>query len=237
MDNGVEITPEYAAKIDDLATKYAEADANRNKMSAGVDQLNEQMSQSSAFGKDLLGGFISDLKDGKSASEAFANALSKVADKLLDVALNNLFDGGGIGAKSGGGLLGGLFSWLFPFANGGIARNGKPVPLKKFARGGVSKSAAIFGETGRAEAAVPLPDGRRIPVDLNMQSQIPQRGGGSQDLVRVVLQDDSGRMAGIADQRIRTHSGTIVEVATQRSVKAVKGQMPGMIANAQARSM
>jgi len=40
-------------------------------------------------------------------------------------------------------------------------------PKKKHAFGGISDVAAIFGEAG-PEAAVPLPDGRRIPVDLNI---------------------------------------------------------------------
>jgi tape measure domain-containing protein len=39
-------------------------------------------------------------------------------------------------------------------------------PLKKYAKGGVSNTAAIFGEAG-PEAAVPLPDGRTIPVTLS----------------------------------------------------------------------
>lgn len=39
------------------------------------------------------------------------------------------------------------------------------VEMKKFALGGISKEPAIFGEAG-AEAAVPLPDGRTIPVTL-----------------------------------------------------------------------
>jgi len=234
VQSGVEITPEYAAKIDALAEKYAEADANRNKMQQGVENLSAKMAASSELGKSVLGGFIQDLKDGKSATEALSNALNKVADKLIEIALNNLFDGGTFGASPGGGILGGLFSFLF--AKGGIAAHGKPVPLKKFARGGTSNTAAIFGESG-PEAAVPLPDGRRIPVDLRVPGQVPTRGGGSNDTVRITLQDDSGRMSSIADQRIQTHSGTIVEVAVQRSTKAVKSQMPGLMANAQARSL
>ncbi|TIV38934.1 MAG: hypothetical protein E5V91_12365 [Mesorhizobium sp.] len=231
---GVEVTPEYAAKIDALAEKYAQADAARNKMQQGVENLSAKMAASSELGKSVLGGFIQDLRDGKSASEALSNALNKVADKLIEISLNSLFDGGTFGAKPGGGILGGLFSFLF--ANGGVAAYGKPLPLKKFARGGTSNTAAIFGESG-PEAAVPLPDGRRIPVDLRVPGQVPARGGGSNDTVRLVLQDDSGRMSSIADQRIQTHSGTIVQIAVERSTKAVKGQMPGLIANAQARNL
>ncbi|MDG4854071.1 MULTISPECIES: tape measure protein [unclassified Mesorhizobium] len=140
MDNGVEITPEYAAKIDELAEKYAQADAARNQMQQGVENLSEKMAASSAFGKDLLGGFIRDLRDGKSASEAFANALGKVADKLLDMALNALFDGGGIGSTPGGGILGGLFKFLF--ADGGYTgAGGKNEPA-----GIVHKGEVVFSQ-------------------------------------------------------------------------------------------
>jgi hypothetical protein len=38
-------------------------------------------------------------------------------------------------------------------------------PVRQFARGGITKTTAIFGEAG-PEAAVPLPDGRTIPVTL-----------------------------------------------------------------------
>jgi hypothetical protein len=40
--------------------------------------------------------------------------------------------------------------------------------LKKYASGGVASSPqlALFGEGSKNEAFVPLPDGRRIPVDM-----------------------------------------------------------------------
>jgi len=131
--------------------------------------------------RETMQGFVTDLTRGTSAAEALSNALGKVADKLMDMAFDNLFSAGG-----GGGILGSLLGggatttgWgatVTPFAKGGIAKNGKPVNLPRFAKGGVSKSAAIFGEAG-PEAAVPLPDGRRIPVDLRMPA-IPTAGAG-----------------------------------------------------------
>ena len=48
-------------------------------------------------------------------------------------------------------------------------------PLKKFALGGITKERAIFGEQG-PEAAVPLPDGRTIPVTLKMDKTGPASG-------------------------------------------------------------
>ncbi len=97
-----------------------------------------------------LRGFIDDLAEGKSAADAMANVLSQLGSQLIDMGVS--------------GLTSGLSSVIFPHANGGIAARGKP---KMFANGGISKTAAIFGEAG-PEAAVPLPDGRRIPVDLRM---------------------------------------------------------------------
>jgi hypothetical protein len=47
-----------------------------------------------------------------------------------------------------------------------VAVPGEPWHWQKFALGGISNSPAIFGEAG-PEAAVPLPDGRSIPVTMN----------------------------------------------------------------------
>jgi tape measure domain-containing protein len=216
-----------AEAMRELANQTGVAEAAGTQLAESQARVAERLSESSALGKDVFGGLISDLRDGKTGAEALANALNKVADKLLDVGLNSLFDAGKSG--SGGGLLGGLFSFLFA-KKGGIYARGKKLPV--FAGGGVSKSAAIFAEGG-PEAAVPLPDGRRIPVDLRG----PGGAAPSAETINVVLQDDSGRMADIADQQIRTRSGAIINVSTQRSVKAVRQQMPGLMANAQARSL
>lgn len=234
---GKELTPELRAKIAEMAEEYAKYSAAAEKAKESQDNFAESSKEFREFGKSVLSGFIQDLKDGKSASEALANALSKVADKLLDIALDSLF-----GLNQGSGGLGGFLSFipkLFGFADGGIARNGRPVsggkPMKRYARGGVAKEASIFGEAG-TEAAVPLPDGRSIPVTFT-GPKIPQKGGGSNDVVRVVLQDDSGRMAEIADQQIRTRSGTIVQVAVSQSTKAVRKNFGGMLSETQMRSL
>src|SRR5690606_31556366 len=98
--------------------------------------------------------------------------------RLINLGLDTLF-----GTGSGSNAFGAIGK-LFGFAKGGVAANGRP---KMFANGGVSNSAAIFGEAG-PEAAVPLPDGRRIPVDLRM----PQGGGGSTHISIPVQIDATG---------------------------------------------
>jgi hypothetical protein len=57
-----------------------------------------------------------------------------------------------------------------------------PLPLRKYAYGGVAKSpqVALFGEGSRPEAYVPLPDGRSIPVSM--------QGGAANVVVNVINQ-------------------------------------------------
>lgn len=82
----------------------------------------------------------------------------------------------------------------FGFADGGIMTAEGPLPLRKYAGGGIASSPqlAMFGEGSMPEAFVPLPDGRRIPVAM-------QGGGGSPtinvsvDAKGTSVQGDGGR--------------------------------------------
>jgi len=188
-------------------------------------------------GSTLAGAFsglVQDLMSGKDAGEAFANMLSKIGQKLMDMALNQPFQSlfknltGGIGGMglspsvasviSGGGI--GLF------ADGGIAAHGRSLPLKTFARGGVSRTAAIFGEAG-PEAAVPLPDGRRIPVDIRAP-KMPYYGGmggreGSMHQTNnVSIKVEDGRVTNTGD---RTALARNITAAVQEEI--VRQQRPG----------
>ena len=65
------------------------------------------------------------------------------------------------------------------FAGGGVMTEIGPMPLKKYARGGIATGPqmALYGEGSQNEAYVPLPDGRRIPVAMQ------GGGGGSTSVV------------------------------------------------------
>lgn len=163
MDAGIKITPELKASIETLAIGYAQAAAGAAKLAEAQDKARNQAAEFFATAKDMTRGFIDDILAGKTAVEALGNALSNIGNKLIDMGLGAIF-----GTGSGDfGALGDLFNLN---AKGGIAAHGRP---QMFARGGVAKQASIFGEAG-PEAAVPLPDGRRIPVDLRM----PRGGSG-----------------------------------------------------------
>lgn len=104
---GLAITPELAVQIDTLASSYAQASVNAGVLAESQDRVRERMEEMSDLGRDVLGGFIDDLVAGESAADAFASALGKIGDKLLDIALNSLdfgslFGGGSsFGTKTG----------------------------------------------------------------------------------------------------------------------------------------
>lgn len=97
----------------------------------------------------------------------FGGGLGQLAQSLMGI-------GGGFGE---GGWFSGLMSMfggmggatshmmgISPLVTRFIAGGG----IGLFAKGGISDRPAIFGEGPLPEAAVPLPDGRRIPVDLRL---------------------------------------------------------------------
>jgi GH24 family phage-related lysozyme (muramidase) len=106
---------------------------------------------------------------------------SKVAQANITAGVVNLSGGAGAGGLLGGGsgLLGGLLDWakgLFGFADGGVMTSQGPLPLHRYAGGGIANSPqlALFGEGRTPEAYVPLPDGRSIPVSIKSPIGIPE---------------------------------------------------------------
>jgi len=155
-----------------------------------ISKLNELKTQTSGFGENLAKSFGEGIKEmgdlAGNLAQSFANVFSGMADQLADFittgkasfadftrsVLNDL-------AKiftraaffytlkalipSGSGL-----GKLFGFAMGGIMTPDGPMPLKRYAAGGIANSPqlAMFGEGSQPEAYVPLPDGRSIPVTM-----------------------------------------------------------------------
>lgn len=81
--------------------------------------------------------------------------------------------GAGGGNQGGGGFLSSIFGMLFSpqyriASSGGVGL---------YAKGGIADRPSIFAEAG-AEAAVPLPDGRTIPVTLNVRQSNRNAGQG-----------------------------------------------------------
>lgn len=165
---------------------------------AAAIRLNNAFRDFSDTSRDTLKGFAQDMRTslqaGATAWESFqkagVNALNKIADKLMDMAINNLwalaFGGGGGGfnflslfGMGGGAGAGGGAGPPPSFAMGGVMTPGGALQLNRYAGGGVASSPqmAIFGDGRTPEAYVPLPDGRSIPVNINVPQGYGQGGG------------------------------------------------------------
>lgn len=119
---GLAITPELKASIDQLATGYANASVAAEKLGESQDRAKQKAEEMRDFQKDLTRGIIDGFVQGKEAADIFADALSNIGNKLLDMALDNIFAPVGGGKTSGG--LGSILSSIFGFANGGYTGNG-----------------------------------------------------------------------------------------------------------------
>lgn len=228
---------EQALAMRAIALGAGEAAAASGRLQQSQEQLQQSLQQSAQFGKDVFGGFIRDMRDGASAGEALHNVLIKISDRLLDIGLNALFDGAKAG--SGTGILGSLFGSLFKgFASGGYTGSGgKTVPAGIVHRGEYVVPKAIVDRVG-APAIEAMMKGYADGGPVLRAPEIePLRGASrSRDMVIIQLQDDSGRMASIADQRIQTHSGTIVNVAVKKSGQVARANMPQWLADHQMRN-
>ncbi|MCJ7995900.1 tape measure protein [Rhizobium cremeum] len=119
QQSGLAITPQLKATIDELATGYANASVEAQKLSDSQESMRQAAEDFRNTSKDVVSGFISDLRSGKSAAEALRNALDKVLDKVIDIGLNAAF---GIGGGGGGGFFGSILK-IFGFADGGCTGN------------------------------------------------------------------------------------------------------------------
>ncbi len=121
-----------------------------------IDQLNKSSQEWANTIQSATRSFIDDLIEGKSAAEAFANVLSSIGSKLIDVGLGSLFGSSGFNLS---GLLGGVSTR----ATGGDVYTGNPT---------------MINERGQ-EIFVPSVPGKMIPA-----SQVG--GGGSVTFAPVI---------------------------------------------------
>lgn len=221
--------------------------AYRATINESVDALgnnNEALQAFKDVSSETTKTFLNGMKKGKTATDALSDAVKKLMQNLLQSGFNALTKGiGGGGGLSG--IFSGLFSGLgslFGFSEGGYTgTGGKFQPAGLVHKGEVVWSQADVKRWGGAHIVDGLRRGYAeggivgSPSLPSAPAPKTQTGSVGTQTVRVLLQDDSGRMAAIADQRIQTKSGAIVEVAVKQSVHNVKRNINAIAQEGQTR--
>lgn len=170
----------------------------RLEINAQIDEvngLNKELEDTKDIGKELGLIFTSAFEDAMVAGADFKDILGSIAKDIQRIFVRETL------TKPIGGFFSDLFGSidfgsLFGFAKGGIMTSAGPLPLRKYASGGVTNypQLALFGEGSTPEAFVPLPDGRNIPVKLE---------GGSGTVVQQTINIDARGAESGVEAKIR----------------------------------
>jgi hypothetical protein len=152
-----------------------------------------------AFATSMANGIGSLTTGAASAKQIFANMLNAMASALISAGTRMIATYIAIGlAKMFAGMSGGGHATSLegvnmadvtkyasappiPFAEGGVMTSMGAMPLRRYSQGGIANrpQMAMYGEGSQPEAFVPLPDGRRIPVNLDGGDRMRQMMGRS----------------------------------------------------------
>lgn len=198
-------------------------------------RFNEQLRLTTDLAQDFGRTFVTDILNGKSATEALGNALKNVAARLIqmamDQAIRSLF--GGLMSIFGGGLGlggGGTMSMFGLYANGGAFAGGNVVP---FAKGGaftnsivdrptvfpMARGAGLMGEAG-PEGVLPLKRNARGQLGV-----IAQGGGGAPAATTIRMGDTSITINGNADQTTLA----AIRAELDRRDQRMKAELPSLV--------
>lgn len=179
------------------------------KVQEGLDGVNKNVDEMDSFAKkfaenaqDSIADFFKNFDKGTDGMlKKFGETMKALVAEAVAADLSRwLFgdlvkDGKGSGAFRT--VLSGIGS-IFGLADGGIMTSAGPVPLNRYATGGIASSPqlALFGEGRTPEAFVPLPDGRNIPVKM-------QGGGGHTFITNVYGANNAPDLRRAAGQGMR----------------------------------
>jgi tape measure domain-containing protein len=224
---GLELTPELKAKIDELATGYANASVEASRLAESQDQLKQIASDFGNAGSSAIKGFTSDLREGKSAADALSNAMSSILDSVIDIGLNALLGGFG----GGGGLFAGLGS-LFGFAGGGYTGAGpKNKPAGIVHAGEVVWSQKDIARAGGVGVVEALRRGYANGGVVGSPGPVTGRPANSNGALIVHIDLDNE----LLNAQVTDTAGRVVAEAAPAIIKRANQNAPGVIADTQRR--
>ncbi|WP_167561799.1 phage tail length tape measure family protein [Bosea lupini] len=209
---------------------------------AGLNTVKDSLVDIQSLGRDALKGLIGDLRAGKSGAEALQNALSRVLDKMLDMALNSLFGAkGGFNFSSlfaGWGSSGGSSQYTtdsaaaVKFATGGYTgAGGKYEPAGVVHRGEYvfSKAATDYLGVGNLESLHRrgmrgYADGGHVGMPANSNAPAAANSNRSTRVNVQIINETGGQVEGEAEQT-QNPDGSIDTVV--RLVESRMGQRAG----------
>lgn len=175
---GITIDDDVRAHIEATAKAYGEAAAKY----AELEKQYERSKELNSAVKDSLGGLFQDIRAGVSPVDALTNALGKLADKLIELALNDIFDKL-LGADQNGG--GGLGAFLASFFHtGGVVGRGGS---RRSVNPAVFAGAPRFHSGGLVPGEVPIiaKAGEMVLTPQQFKGLIGQRRGSGGVVVNV----------------------------------------------------
>ncbi len=92
QEAGVEITDDVRSKIASIADAYSAAAQEARNLAKSQEEAAQKAEELEGASKDAVKGFITDLVNAKSPAEALLGALNKLSAKLLDMALDALWE-------------------------------------------------------------------------------------------------------------------------------------------------
>lgn len=202
---GAAATEEQRGRITELITAIEQEEA-------AMERLADQQQEVNDLARDVVGGMISDLQSGASAADVLENALSRVADRLIDISLNSIFGGGGGGGLLGGGggrggLLGGA---IIP----GILHQGGVAGRDGYGHGRAVSPSVFSGAQRYHKGGIAGLRPGEVPAILQRGEVVIPKGakasGGSTHITVGVDVDNSGNLTpfvtSISDQRATVRS-------------------------------
>lgn len=204
---GLALTPQRQAQIDELASGYAQATAEAARLAEAQDMARQSAEDLANAGRQALDTIIDGFIEGRNAGEIFNDVLKDLGRNLLNMGLNMLFSGGG---------LGGLFG--FPGFSKGTANTGG-------ARGQVR--GVVHGQ----EAVIPLPSGGSVPVVV--KGPPPMAGGGELKVTVGVAADSAGNLTPFVEKVVQTGIGRAVPRIVATSVGQSAKNTPAAMARYQ----
>lgn len=189
-----------ARQIAEFKSKFPDATAEQvERLSVALNTSKKELTEMEQLGKSVVETFATGLGDAFMTlfdrAQSFRDVLSDILRQTARLLLN-------FGIQAG---LKGIFPSLF--AMGGVMTGRGPLPLKRYAAGGIASSPqlAMFGEGSRPEAYVPLPDGRSIPVTM--------KGGGnnvSVESINITVQNTGEDLSPASQKRLANQVQGIV---------------------------